>query len=241
MKRRSELEASNRTYEAAQDKMSILTNYYKWIYGVSKGYISGSVIELGVGAGYYTENYSNEVTEITLVDFNPVLLEKLKARIGNARIVNQNLTQTKWENLTGNDADTVIALDVMEHFENDLQFLRNAAELLRDRGRIILKVPAQPKLYSSIDESSGHYRRYDMDRFSKMTKECALEIEQAFEFNRFGALLYRFKKNRKSNFSKTFSPVQLKCGNLLIPLISCLDWVLPGKGLSLIVVLRKHR
>jgi hypothetical protein len=55
-----------------------------------------------------------------------------------------------------------------------------------------------------------------------------------------GAWSYRFKKAKKTNFSKTFSPAKLKVVNRMMPVIALLDHVPGLKGLSLIGVFRSR-
>jgi hypothetical protein len=54
-----------------------------------------------------------------------------------------------------------------------------------------------------------------------------------------GAWSYRFKKEKQTNFSKTFSPGKLKLVNALMPVLAWLDHVPGLKGLSLIGVFRR--
>ena len=53
-----------------------------------------------------------------------------------------------------------------------------------------------------------------------------------------GAWSYRFKKEKKTNFSRTFSPGKLRVVNTLMPVLALLDHVPGLKGLSLIGVFR---
>ncbi len=50
--------------------------------------------------------------------------------------------------------------DVLEHFSDDVQVLRDLHPMLTDDGVVLLTVPAHASLWSYFDESSCHYRRY---------------------------------------------------------------------------------
>jgi SAM-dependent methyltransferase len=55
----------------------------------------------------------------------------------------------------------VLALDVLEHVEDDAGFVRRiVADHLEPGGYLLVSVPAWPVLYSRHDEALGHVRRY---------------------------------------------------------------------------------
>ena len=56
--------------------------------------------------------------------------------------------------------EAVLALDVIEHVEDDVRLLREARRVLRPGGVAVLTVPALPWLWSSHDVVNHHYRRY---------------------------------------------------------------------------------
>jgi SAM-dependent methyltransferase len=56
--------------------------------------------------------------------------------------------------------DIVIALDLIEHIENDDDALREIARLLPAGGALVLFTPAYGFLWSVQDEVSHHFRRY---------------------------------------------------------------------------------
>lgn len=57
--------------------------------------------------------------------------------------------------------DAVVALDVIEHVEDDLGALRSIKRALAPHGRLVLSVPALSWLYGPKDRHVGHFRRYD--------------------------------------------------------------------------------
>jgi len=57
-------------------------------------------------------------------------------------------------------ADAVLALDVLEHVEDDAGALREARRLLHPGGVLIVTVPALPSLWGAQDEVNEHRRRY---------------------------------------------------------------------------------
>lgn len=232
-------EISNRSYHEAQDRMALLPNYYRWIARQFRLFVRGRVVELGVGAGFVLQHYMSQVDHVIGVDYNPVLLERLKERFPDQRVAARELDLRRdWDELGSGAADTVIALDVLEHFEDDCDFARKIHGLLRPAGVAAIKVPAQPELFSPMDQASGHFRRYAPDTLKELMKNCGFQTQQLKYMNAIGAFAYRRKRKRSTNFSRSVPRWQLKLGNATMPLIAACD-VLPLKGLSLVGIFSK--
>lgn len=235
-----ELAKHHRTFHEAQASMEMLPNYFKWMYGKFQNHITGHVIELGSGAGLGIRYYEHLAQSVTAVDHNDKLLDRIRNRPSTINIdtVQADLLDD-WSELEGLSGDTVIMMDVLEHFNDDVLFLKKANELLDENGSMIVKVPAQKSLYSDIDVASGHYRRYDLDDLKDAASQAGLRVSYIRKVNPVGAVAYRFKRKANSSFSKTFSPNQLKVINRLIPLLKIADLLPVLPGLSVIALLKK--
>lgn len=62
--------------------------------------------------------------------------------------------------LPAGSADVVVCLDVLEHVEDDAGALRRLWEATRPGGRLVLTVPAHPRLFGPHDRTHCHWRRY---------------------------------------------------------------------------------
>ncbi len=233
------LERSNLVYHEAQDRMALLPNYYAWIHSHFADHLHGTVLELGCGAGFVVRNYVDRVERVIGVDINPELLAALERSYppGKVRTACVDL-RGDWREIEGVKADVIVALDVVEHFEDDAAFVDKLVEHLAPRGKVVIKVPAQSRLYGEIDKASGHFRRYDAHELERLMESHGFETLSLRHMNPAGAWSYRFKKQAKTNFSKTFSPRKLKVVNRLMPMLALLDRVPGLKGLSLIGVFR---
>jgi hypothetical protein len=56
-------------------------------------------------------------------------------------------------------ADSIVLVNVLEHIAEDQAFLDDAHAALTP-GTLLLLVPALPRIYGSLDQAFGHYRRY---------------------------------------------------------------------------------
>ncbi len=233
---------SNLVYHEAQDRMALLPNYYGWIASHFADHVRGTVLELGAGAGLVVENYIDRVERVIAVDINRELLARIERALprDKVRALEVDL-RGDWHELAGITADCVIALDVVEHFDDDAGFVAKMKRHLKPGGVLVVKVPAQTKLYGDMDRASGHYRRYDDSDLRRLMESHGLKTVALRHMNPVGAWGYRFKKETKTNISKKFSPGKLKAVNTLIPMLALLDHVPFLKGLSLVGVFELER
>lgn len=79
--------------------------------------------------------------------------------------------------------DLIIALDVLEHCEDDVHAAREAARVLKADGKFVLTVPALPSLWSSHDDDNRHFRRYTRSTLSSTLCQAGFAIERMTYFN----------------------------------------------------------
>ena len=73
--------------------------------------------------------------------------------------------------------DAVFLLDVIEHIDDDLAFLRAALRHLRSGGLVVINVPASMLLFSDYDRVAGHLRRYTPASLKTLLRQCGAEGE----------------------------------------------------------------
>jgi SAM-dependent methyltransferase len=78
--------------------------------------------------------------------------------------------------LPGGAADVVLALDIVEHVEDDVAALREIARVLSPSGIAVLTVPAFPFLWSAHDEALHHKRRYTRRVFEQRLSQAGLAV-----------------------------------------------------------------
>lgn len=73
--------------------------------------------------------------------------------------------------------DLVLALDVLEHVEDDQGFLQSlVADCLRPGGHLLVSVPAWNILYSTHDRKLGHRRRYSPAGCEELLAAAGLRV-----------------------------------------------------------------
>jgi len=79
--------------------------------------------------------------------------------------------------------DLVLALDVLEHLDDDAPAIAEAARLLAPGGTLVVSVPAWPFLWSEHDEALGHKRRYRRANLRRGLAAAGLRVERVTYFN----------------------------------------------------------
>jgi SAM-dependent methyltransferase len=73
--------------------------------------------------------------------------------------------------------DGIVLFDVLEHLDNDQEFLKAALFHLKPGGRVFINVPADPRLMSAYDRAAGHVRRYSSEALLSLAIACGLKVE----------------------------------------------------------------
>lgn len=223
-------------------RMKLLRPYYAWVLRQFHPFVGQRVLDAGAGIGNFTELISDIAEFVLAVDISPLNLSALRARFHNRAQVEvaQLDLETHVIELRDRGIDTVVCLDVLEHIKDDVRLLRCMRELISPGGRLLLKVPAGKWLYGSIDEASGHFRRYDRIELTEKAVQAGWTVERCRHMNLAGVLPYFVKSRilrKRANFSCTFSRWQLSLIRAGIPVIAVLDRLLgPPVGQSLILV-----
>jgi len=76
------------------------------------------------------------------------------------------------------EAGYVTLLDVLEHQEDDHQFLKDLLSKMAPGTKLLLTVPAHAHLWSSWDESLGHFRRYDKSMLAACLEGLPLKVDE---------------------------------------------------------------
>ncbi|MGO8837780.1 MAG: class I SAM-dependent methyltransferase [Limisphaerales bacterium] len=94
------------------------------------------------------------------------------------RLIEADLNQA----LPGDHArfDALLALDVIEHLDDDRGAIARMAQLLQPDGVAIVSVPALPELFSDFDEVQGHRRRYLPETLRAAFSDTGLTVREIF-------------------------------------------------------------
>jgi 2-polyprenyl-3-methyl-5-hydroxy-6-metoxy-1,4-benzoquinol methylase len=213
-----------------------------WLYGKINGFLQGRILEIGCGIGNISAFLLKEQSSVALSDLRTEYCRLVENKFGghpHLKGVYELDLSLKDFNVKYADLiekyDTVIALNVIEHIEDDSLAIRNAKSLLRDQGKLVMLVPAGQWLYNSLDRELGHYKRYTKAGLKELLKSAGFAITHCHYFN--AAAIPGWWFSGKILKKKIISPHKLNLFNQLVPLFRIADWFIsPFTGISVISV-----
>jgi SAM-dependent methyltransferase len=215
-------------------------SHYKWVSDIITPHLGRSILEVGSGTGVISKFLVPHCDSLILSDHNPAYLSPLRERFGDLshvrfQILDLNDRPYRCE---GPQPDTIVCLNVLEHIEDHEAVLRSFAEILPSGGRVILQVPNYPRLFGSLDEVYGHYRRYNARTLRELLDRTGFDTIKLRRFN--PASIPGWVVTNNLLRSSRLNPGSLNAYEKLVPLLRKLDFVSYAAGLSLIVCARKR-
>jgi hypothetical protein len=130
------------------------------------------LLDVGAGTGVLGEFLARDRPRVRYNFLEPVesLARGMEERWGAARNAARRENLTQYRILT--------LLDVIEHVPDDREFCRDLLERAEPSSRIIITVPALPRLWSEWDVALGHYRRYTKRTLAQLLASLHLQTEE---------------------------------------------------------------
>jgi SAM-dependent methyltransferase len=211
------------------------------------------ILDAGCGWGVSLEALENQGYRAVGLDVSRRALERLD-RPDRPLIEADLTTPFGPDSASLSSFDAVLALDVIEHLDDDAAALTNLGRLVRPGGIIVVSVPALPELFSEFDQVQGHRRRYMPEDLRRAFDGNSLTIEQLFWWGSWLVPLFRARRRRASGSSGE-QPAQTYRRHLWLPpwpvpvlFRAAFAWerlrALGGKtrrGTSLVAVARRKR
>jgi SAM-dependent methyltransferase len=150
--------------------------------------------------------------------------------------------------LESSSVRVAVALDVLEHVENDSLALSELIRVVQPGGLVIVNVPAFQLLWSDWDVVLGHYRRYSMEMFKTLIEgQRTVNVRYLSYVNVFAfplILMYRavarILKPKKRAEDQIPGPVLNSLLYSLFVTPAKWSWFKPPFGVSLFCVLKKE-
>jgi SAM-dependent methyltransferase len=135
----------------------------------------GFLVDVGAGAGGVTTVLGWRPDRLVTLDGAEILV-----RIGQQRHAHLGAVGLG-ESLPLRDgcATAVTLLDVIEHLDDPITTLREAARVLRGDGVLVVTVPAHESLWSGADELLGHVRRYNRNMLREHLTDAGFTVERS--------------------------------------------------------------
>ena len=222
------------------DVVSQATHFNRWMFDTIKPFCEGKILEVGSGIGNISTYFVNEGYDLVLSDIRPKYCETLKSKFPNQIVRQIDLVDDAFDQ-NNKDLfgcfDTVFALNVIEHIEDDQLAMTNLLKLLKSQGNFIILVPAFQALYNSFDRALYHYRRYTKKSLRTLF-ENQFTIRDLFYFNPVGIIGWYV--NGSLLKKQTIPEDQMKQFDRLVPIFKLINYFTkPLFGLSVVGVATK--
>jgi SAM-dependent methyltransferase len=172
------------------------------------------VLDAGCGWGVTLEALEGAGYAAVGLDVSPRILGSLD-RAGRT-LIEADLTRPLPTEARPADFDAVLALDVIEHLDDDRAAVASLGRLAAPGGRVIVSVPARPDLFSEFDAIQGHRRRYLPDRLREAFSGSDLEVESIFWWGAWLAPILRRRVGRERGATGE-SPAEVYLRHLRLP------------------------
>ena len=232
---------------SALDTLARCGRYARWLYDLAAPHLGRRVVEVGAGLGTQSavmlDAAGSELREFLLTDSDPARVKALAQRSAsrsNVRALEWALPEPLPSGVARGDCrpDTIVGWNVLEHVADDTRALAEMSEALEPGGKVVMFCPAGPGLFSALDRSLGHFRRYARRELSRKARAAGLAPVLERRVNLAGAVGWLVT-------AKLFARADLPEGrsrvfDLLVPLFRLWEDRLPIPwGLSVLFVGQK--
>lgn len=131
-------------------------------------------VEIGCGHGVVQRQFEHQFNlSLDGIDLNEIALKKNVSEL--SKVYCYNIFDR--HPVMDGQYDAAILFDVIEHIDDDEEFVANALKLLQPDGMMVINVPAFMHMKSSYDDAAGHVRRYTIEGIRRIAAAHDLEIE----------------------------------------------------------------
>jgi SAM-dependent methyltransferase len=147
----------------------------------------GRTLDIGCGTGGLTAELMRAGHDVVSQDASPAIADLCRRYLGAQGLPTNGVRAGRIEDLDPSERfDSIAALDVIEHIEDDGAAVRGMRQALQRDGRLVITVPAVSRLYGPKDVAVGHFRRYDRRPLVALLEREGLSVESIRFWNLIG-------------------------------------------------------
>lgn len=147
---------SNQVWNDDPKRLAFLLSRYKFVAKMLSG--ASHVLEVGCADAFGTRLVRQEVDRVTAVDFDPVFVKDVQARMDPRWEIDVRV-HDMLEGPVEGSYEGAFSLDVLEHIprEDELRFVANIVDSLDEFGTLVIGSPSiQSQAYASPQSREGH-------------------------------------------------------------------------------------
>lgn len=150
--------------------------------------VGGDILEIGTGMGYGVEIIAPIAKRYISIDKE---LPQNVLQLENVEYYDMEVPPIDFENCS---FDAVVSFQVIEHIEEDIEFVREVARVLRPGGKFVVSTPNAPM---SLTRNPWHVREYNADELRNIL-ECHFSNVTAYGVVGDEKIMEYYRKNRRS-------------------------------------------
>jgi 2-polyprenyl-3-methyl-5-hydroxy-6-metoxy-1,4-benzoquinol methylase len=137
-----------------------------------------TMLDVGCGTGFVMAAVERAGVRVCGIDMHEAGLTFARPRMRGPLLCTTTTTLPFQEQF-----DAACLCDVIEHCPDDVVVLRDTARVLRPGGSILVTVPAHQALWTTVDDISGHKRRYNVRMLAGAIEAAGLRVRLVRYFN----------------------------------------------------------
>lgn len=211
------------------DQRSDQVNYRKYQHARIEVLCGPALLEVGAGSGDFSSTCTGR-ERLVVTDVDPDAVSAMAERFASRPEVTAR--QLDLASLTPEDAkdlaaelepvDTVLAINVLEHIEDDVEALRALSMLVKPGGNLVMWVPGYERLYGDFDRSVGHFRRYTPQTLAAVARDAGLRVDVCRPVNLLGGIAW-WAVVRKGGVDSSESKLVKIYDAVVVPISRVLD------------------
>jgi SAM-dependent methyltransferase len=164
--------------------------YRKWQIDLVSPHLGRSTMEIGAGMGHFSAELAkvSSLDRLVLADNEQYTLDRLQARYANRSDIEVTELNLPGAVSVGEPLDSIVAMNVIEHIDDDVGAMRDLSAALNPGGRLIIWVPGYPQLYGDFDRKVGHFRRHTPDTLRAHVERADLNVQLCRPVNLLGGV-----------------------------------------------------
>ena len=160
--------------------LDIVRNLAKGLHFNKDLWLSYSILEFGAGSGTLAEIWKSELGIVPVcVEIDPKLIQILRAK---------DFDTYSDIHDTPNQPNVIYTSNVLEHIKDDVGTLSSLKSVMSPGGLLGIYVPALPFLFSDLDRTFGHWRRYKRRELIQKVEMAGFKINSCFYNDSIGVL-----------------------------------------------------
>ena len=220
-------------------------NYHRWLISKIGSYLGSRVLEIGIGDGSYTKLLGKKelVVGIDLAEDCVNFCKKEFVADEYIKCFKVDLLADNLEEVKSHNLDSAFCFNVLEHVEDDVNFLKKVREIISEGSNFAIIVPAMDMLYGEMDRLAGHFRRYNQKSLVGVAEKAGWQVVKVEYINFLGSigwwLANKTIKPKTLNDSKINKQIIL-FDKFILPITKVIDiFTKRFFGQSLLIILKK--